>query len=366
MKKFLITLLFLFFLILFPRKTSAMDIEEQLRKFDFSQTQEDVSEYDISVVDLIIKAIKGELDLTPGILLENLARKVFNEIGENFSLIKNLIIVGILSAFLKNLADSFKRKEIAELGFYVSYIVLIIILFNSFKIAIGIMTDCVSVISNIMATMIPVIVSLLAASGRGVSAAAFNPVMALLTNVIVKIINDYVAPILTIVAVLQTINFLSTKESFTKLNEGIRKGVSAALYAVGVFFITILSLQRISTPIANSFAARAAKISVGAVPVVGEVFAGAVDTVVYLTSAAKGGFMAAAAVILITVAAVPIIKLVVMIFIYKVVAALLEPICEDRFSDCIDAVGSLTSLALVTTFIVLGMFLFNVLITLSI
>jgi|GEM_PF-482241 len=366
-----IIFLILFLFILCPQKVSAteiLNIDEQLNMYDFSDLEKLISNEDLNLDfrDLVKKAMSGDLDLSFIQVVKSFLNLLFKEIYLNMALFKNLIIVGILSGIFKNFTDNFKQKEIAQLGFYICYVVFIILLFNSFGLSLNIMVNVVDKTSNLMLSLIPLIIGLLFASGNQVSALTFNPILFLTVNVITRVIKYFVSPILTMTAVIQMINYLSVKETLSKLSEVLKNLISFTLKSIAIIFAAILSLQKLSTPIANNLVVKGVKSTVSVVPVVGGALQSAVDTVLYWSSATKSGFMVGAIIIIILFSAIPMIKLFSVIVIYKITSALIEPVSDEKITECLANMSKLTILIFAATFISVLMYLLNIIISLSI
>lgn len=359
-------------LIIFPNKALAQGINddiinEQLNMLDFGElnTALENSNKNLNFKDLITKAMKGKLELSPKSIFETIMNTLFEELHENNVIIRNLIVICILSALIKNLTGSFKSKEVGELGFYISYIILVIVLFNSFNIAVNIMKDLINELSYIMQATLPLVMSLVIMSGYVTTAFVFDPLVLFFINFITIITRDFIAPMILLTAVMQIVNYISEKVILKKLTIFIQKSIGWVLKCTAILFITILSLQRISTPIVNNLITKTAKISINAIPLVGNVLTGAVDTVMYWASATKSGFVVAALISILIVCSLPIIKLVALMLVYKIIASIIEPICDERIVECIDSIGSFTALILGAVVTVIVMFVFYIMIILS-
>lgn len=359
MKKVFIILMI--FNIIFTQKVKAENINDYINKMDFSEIQNKSDQIDFK--KLVMQIVNGELDISPKVIINEFLKALFNELYENAYLIKNLIVISIFSGILKAL--SFEKKEVGELGFYICYVVLIIILFNSFKIAVDIMINLVVKVSDIMEACIPLVMSLLMMSGYKSSASIFSPFLFVAVNIITMLIKNIIAPVIIFISVIQILNYLSVKEIFSKLTIQLRDCISFVIKGTSIIFIAILSMQRISAPIMDNLIARTAKVSINAIPVVGEVLSGAVDTVIYWVSATKGGVLLGLLVIIIFVSFIPIIKIIALIMVYKLIASFMQPICDDRIIECIDQIGNLTVTVLSCVFMIIVMFIFFIMIILS-
>lgn len=121
----------------------------------------------------------------------------------------------------------------------------------------------------------------------------------------------------------------------------------------------LLSLQKIGGGAVNGLAVRTAKIAVNAVPVVGDVMGGAVDTAAAVAGTIRSGTLAAAVIFLLLLCIPLVVKLVAMTLIFKLTAAAVESVCEARLVECIGIAGDYTALLLGVVFLVEVMFLFS-------
>ena len=336
--------------------------DKQMEMFDFSDINKASGN---NFGDLVSRAIKGQLDLSPGNLAEQFLNLLFGELKENWALLRNLILIAILSAVLNALTDSFKNKSVGELGFFICYMALVLVLFSSFKITMSILTDLVGLLSNIMTAAFPVMLGVLIISGKPAGAASFPPIFAFSTEALTLVIRIVLIPLLTVGAVLEIVNFLVEKDIFTNLAELIRDFTKWALKGLAVLFLAVLSLQKISSPILNNLSVKAAKAAAGAVPMVGGMISGAMDTVILWGAAAKSGVLIALVITIIVACTLPLIKILAMFLIYRLACAAIQPICDKRIADCIESIGDFCSLIMGAGAIAAIMFIVSVVIMLS-
>ncbi|MDR1912996.1 MAG: stage III sporulation protein AE [Clostridiales bacterium] len=337
-------------------------IDQQLELFDFSRLNKAAG---LNFGEWVRKAISGELDLSLAGIGKKILDLLFGEILLNWELLRNLIIIAILSAVLKVLTDSFKSKAAAELGFFVSYISLLMVLIASFHTTLGIMTGLVTVLSNIMTAALPVMLGMLVLSGKFASASAFNPIFIVMLEGLSLFVRLILTPALSAGAMIEAINYLSNKPMLTNLTKLIRKVCDWGLKGVAFVFLSILSIQKISAPIINNTALKAAKAGAGAIPVVGDMVSGAMDVVLFWGTAASSGIMIALVITIIVVCGVQLIKILAMLLIYKLTAAVIQPIVEERFVKCIDGIAAFCNLIFQAGVTVVVMFIISVVIMLS-
>ncbi len=345
-------------------------INEQLKMFDFSEMDKlkinaGSEQGGTSFSQLVKKALAGELDLSVSSIGSWIVQSIFHEVFLNGRLMKELLLISLLTALLKTLTDSFKTKAVGEMGFYVGYMVLVIVLFSSFSVGVTVVTGLVTDITTIMQTSMPLMISLLVMSGSFSQALAFEPLIVVSINSITLFIVNILIPIIVLAASLQIVNYLTEKEILKKLSELIKKGCGLSLAGVALLFSAVLSLAKISSPILNNLALKTARVAGNAIPIVGGMLTGAMDTVVFWAGAVKSAVLVALVITVVVVCSIPIIKLLALVVIYKVIASVVEPVCDERVVKCIDAIGSFSLLLAGAAVTVVIMFVFAVMIMLS-
>jgi stage III sporulation protein AE len=297
-----------------------------------------------SFAELVRSAVAGELNLTPQGVAESAARLFLNELWVNNRLIRQLLVVAVLSAVLRVLSDSFRHKSAGELGFYVSYIMMVLLAISSFRVVAGILFSAVTNLSGMMEAGTPVLIGLLAVSGKFAGSAALHPAMYFAIHFMSRFISVFFIPLVSAAAALTVVNHLTENAPLEKMTELLRTGAEWTLKGLAGLFILLLTLQRISVPIVNNFAMDTARAAAGAVPVVGGALNSALDTVLIVGTAARSGVLVAMVVALGAAAAVPVLKMLAIMLIYKLAAAVTQPICDKRFTACVDEIGSFMGL----------------------
>src|SRR5690606_852902 len=137
-------------------------------------------------------------------------------------------------------------------------------------------------------------------------------------------------------AVLNIVNNISDRFKVSRLAGLFKEGTMFLLGLIFTIFIGALSLQGVGGAVADGISLRTAKyLSDAFIPVVGGMFADVLEAVVggsLLLKNAIGlvGLLAIGAIVLF-----PVLKILAIILIYKVCAALIQPIGESAIADTI-------------------------------
>ena len=354
--------------IVFAQNTQG-SFEKRLNDVDFTPMDTVIRNYgtgmNINMRDIFLKAVAGELDLSPQVLINTFLRLFFSEIYDNAGLLRNLLILGIVSAMLKNLTDSFANKAVGETGFYICYISMFIMVFSSFRIAAGILVDFANAITMLIESGVPLFVSLVAMSGNFAGGYVFSTVLFFSTAFVNRLMGTVIAPGIISIAALHMVNYLMEADILTYLADLLKSLISLGLKMLAIGIVSIISLQKISTPLLNNIVMKTAKSTVNAVPIVGDILVGAVESVVYWTKAIRGGVLVAVIIAVAAICLMPLIKLAALALTFKISAALIQPVCDKRIVECINAAGVYTGLFLSAGAIMVFMFMACIIIMLS-
>ena len=306
--------------------------------------------YDIGILDmpgrprftdLVRDAISGQIDLSLGGIISSFGEIVFAEFLANGALIRQLVIIAILGSLMSCLTEAFKHKSAGETGFYVTYLMAVLLAVSSFYIGVEILTGLTELVTSIMYASIPLMIGLMAMGGNFIGAAGFHPLLFFALQLMTWFISGVFVPMVLASAALDIAGQLSPDghklENLAKL---MRKIAGWSLKGILAAFAFLLTLQRFTAPIISNVAIRTSRSVVGAVPVVGNAFTAAVDTVVNFSQAARSGVLAAIVLILLFVLASPLVKMMVISLVYRVTAAFLQPVADKRLVTLMDGIGN--------------------------
>ena len=367
MKRFIIVLFLLF---LFPVTARAQDtVQDALNQLNSGNLdtviQQNPDTANLSFGDLAAKAVSGQLDLSPAALAGDGLHLLFGSFSRSSGLIRNILLIALLSAIVTVLTDSFKTKAAGALGFYVCYLALVTAVFAAFQSAATVLTSLVGNLSDLMIAALPVLMGALAMSGSVGGAYAFHPMLLFMVNIVTMLIRAVFVPVAIAGAAVQIVSYLLEKNPLSRLALLVKKSLDWGLKGVCFLLVTVLTLQKMTLPLVDNLAVRTAKAGAGAVPVIGGVLSGAMDTVLSLGGAAKGGVMAAILILLAAACAVPVLNILALAAVFKGAAALVQPVADERIAKCLDDAAGYTGLLLSGAVVAAVLFILSVVILLS-
>lgn len=339
--------LFFFFLSPFVVQASSPNdqlVQKQMEQLDISEIRqywEDiVTKYGgflpESQKGSIAEFLSGEKQLSLKEWLIAFGKFLFYELQANGKLLGTLILLTVFSMVLQSLQNAFEQQAVSKVAYAVVYMVLLIIALNSFRVAMDYALDAVQTMSHFMIAMIPLLLALLASSGGVISAAFFHPIILFLMNTTGTIVEYVTLPLLFLAALLSIVSTLTDHYKVTQLAELLTKVGIGILGVILTIFLGVMSVKGATSAIADGIALRTAKFVTGNfIPVVGKMFTDAADTVVTASMLLKNTVGIVGVAILFIIAAFPALKIFAIAFIYKVSAAVMQPLGGGPVISCL-------------------------------
>jgi len=269
-------------------------------------------------------------------LIDGIVDYFLHELVVSSKLLGTLILLTVFSTLLQTIQSAFEHKAVSKVAYLVVTLVLIILLLNSFRLAIGYTTDTVNAMSQFLVALIPLIFALTAATGGLASVAFFHPLIIFLVNASGWLISSFVLPLLVMSALLAIVSTLSDHYKLTRLSELFKNVALFTLAGFFAIFLGVISVQGAATSISDGLMVKSAKFFTGNfIPVVGRMFTEAADTVMGASVLLKNTIGIAGLLILICITIFPLLKILSLAFIYNLAAAVLQPLGGGPVIDCL-------------------------------
>lgn len=275
-------------------------------------------------------------------VLENAAEwlsdALFAEWRENKALLLMIVVLAAGFTLLKNFSTIFRNSYISEMCFLLVYIELMVLLMKSFLVMHELLGDTLQRIVEFMKMLIPVFaMSMVFSNGTG-SAAGFYEMTFLVIYLVQWGLLYLLAPLVQIFVVMQFLNYIIEGEKFTRMCELLEDGIRFSMKFIITLVMGINLVQGLIYPAIDRFKTGTWSKAVGMIPGIGN-SANAIGEILIGTGMViKNSVGAAAMIVLVVLTAIPLVKLFAMSFLYKVSAAVLEPVTDKRIAGSINGV----------------------------
>ncbi|MBS3976985.1 MAG: stage III sporulation protein AE [Syntrophomonadaceae bacterium] len=324
--------------------------EKQLELLDLSQVEGfireldmELGEYlpDLSLIGLMNNIREGNLGFEWRDFFNTLLRYLFRELLAASSLLGKIVVLAVVCVVLKNLQAAFEKGTTSKLAYAITYLAMITLALGSFTLAVDTARGAIDQMVSFMQSIMPIIFTLMVAVGGPTSAALLHPVIVAALGVFGTLTNNIVFPLIYLSAVLGIVGQISDGFQVSRF-AGLLRQIGITL--IGLFltvFVGTLSLYGIAGSVADGIALRTAKFLTGSfIPVVGKMLSDAVETVVGASLLVTSALHVMAVIVILAMAAFPGLKILALVIIYKLAAALIQPFGDTQMSEALDAMGN--------------------------
>lgn len=315
-------------------------INSQMDSFNISNFIDEANKYsndilkDIDIQGLLNNAIKGELDTNQ--LLKNIFPLLGTEIKEALKVMGSILIIVLIHSVLKSISDNLNNKSVAQITYYVQYILIATVIMTNFSSIITLTKEAVGNMISFIQLLFPLLMTLMLASGSVVSVNLVQPIILFIINLISNIFQSIIIPIILVGTALAIVSKISDRIQIDKLSKFLK---SSSVWVIGILltiFVGVLSIEGTLGSSVDGITAKTAKAAVSSfIPVVGKVLGDAVDTVIGCSAILKNAIGIVGVIVVIAICITPILKLAIITIIYHLTAALCEPIADSKIVSLI-------------------------------
>lgn len=293
---------------------------------------------DFSLTALFDNLKEGGLNLN----LQDMGKTFLTLLSREFiqaaPLIGKLLILAVLCAVLQQLQVAFSG-EVGKIAQIMAYLVLLGLALTAFQASIDVAKEAIDQMVGMVQTAFPVLFTLLVAMGNVTSAALLKPVVLGSLSFLVTLLKNIVLPLFFMGAVLKLFNHVSGQFKLKKLAGLIDFTGKVSLGLILTSFIGIMAVQGVTGGVADSVALRTAKYSADLIPVVGKFFKDAVELVVSSGLLLKNAIGIIAIIAIVMICLGPILKIVAMIFVFRISAAIIEPLGQADLAESLQSMS---------------------------
>lgn len=329
-------------------QTDAM--QKEMESVDFSavdkylaEIDRDVQSYipDLNIRELLFKLARGEIAFSLTGIVTGLLKYLFREVVANSRLLGQLMVLAVFCAVLQNVQSAFAKGTVGKAAWAVCYLVLFTIALGSFAIAAKTGQQAIEDMISFMHAMLPVLLTLLTAMGNLTSAALFQPMTLMVLTGISTLIKNVIFPLIFFAAVLGLASNISERFQVSKLAKLLQQWTMGLLGLFLTVFMGFLAIQGVAGSVADGIAMRTAKFTIGAfIPVVGKMLTDALEAVAGTSLLLKNAVGLVGVLAVFFMCAFPVLKILSLALIYKLTAAVIQPVSDNQVVSSLNTMGN--------------------------
>lgn len=317
-------------------------VQEMMQQMDLSELegyleQNEITE-DISFSELVQGLLKGEISLDGEELWEKVVTVLWGELSKSKSLLMQVLLLAVCCSFLHNFSDIFRNTYIADMCFLFIYMEIIILLLRSFSIMHHLVTDTLQQLVDFMNMLIPIFCMVLSLGMANLSAAGFYELAFLVIYLVQWLMLMVLVPAVQIYVVMEFINHFMPGEKLQRMCELLEDGVRWCLKFMVAVVVSLNVIQSMVAPAIDRLKVSSVSKTLQMIPGIGNATGALSEMLLGAGMVMRNSVGVAGIMILAMILSVPVIKLCLLSVLYKITAAVTEPISDKRISGSIQGI----------------------------
>lgn len=314
------------------------------------------SGYSISFQE-IINQITGEDGITGQGIFPVLNKTFLQVITGSKTAVVQIIILALFSAAIRCFGPSACKEQISDTAQMILSISLTAVLIASFYTACTISTDTLEGCISVYKAVVPVFFSAVAFASGNVTAAVYYEIVLMLITTVNLLFKSVLIKVDQIYMLISMADAVAKEERFTKAAELCVQVMKWSGRTALVVFTGLGGLKGMLVPVSETYKKKMLYRAVQILPGVGSSIETVTQTVWGAAKIIKNGIGMAAVIAVLIVCAVPVLKLVLMAVLFKVTAAVIEPVADKRVVKAVNALGTAVGMLLMTVLAAVSLFL---------
>lgn len=332
-----------------PDYLELSDLEENLRGMtDFS---------DLSFSDLVLELLQGKLPSGISGLWGEVWRLLFSYLGGQKQLAVQILLIALFSAVCTNFIRVFENSQIADISFYMMYLLIGTLLIGAFAEMQSLTVNTLKSLFQFVTLLLPAYVVTIVFSAGSISALGFYELTLLSVHILQLLFIKMVLPLIQIYVVFLFFNQLTQEDLFSQASEFLKTMLEWILKTTTAILVGLQTIQCLVAPAVDTLKNSTAHRIVKALPGVGGLMDSAAETIAGSALVIKNAVGVAGMIAVLLICLLPFLKLGLSVLVFRLLCALLQPISEKRMVDCIRSFSDGVMLLMKTMLAGLAVFL---------
>lgn len=317
--------------------------EALLKGLELGEMQETVNELlgeeTFSVRQALEKILAGEEVFTPDFVLETVRGFLYEHLLADREVLFQVVLLVILAALFANFTNVFSGSQAGEASFYIVYMLLLALLIHSFGELSAELSGSLEDLTAFMQALMPsYFLAVTAVSGTATAMVFYEMVFGVIYLTQVLLLKA-VIPGIQAYVIIELINYLHKEDFLSKLADLLKTILEWTMRTITAVVIGMELIQNMVSPALDSLKRDVLGKTAASIPGIGNVINGATEVALGTAVLIRNCLGVMGIVVLVLLGLPPVIKLAMNSLVYKLLAALLQPVSDRRMTGCLSAMG---------------------------
>lgn len=320
----------------------AAAVDGKLTDYDFTQLQEAINAIFLQEAPdfeaIVGEMLKGNTGASIKAVFSALWQTCAGELTAGRRAMLLILGIGIMAAVFYNISLAFQNRQMADTGFFVTYLAFLSITALAFAQSCQIVSDLLGNLEMFMKALVPAFFLAVSVSAGSTSAIGFYRVMLILISLADTVLLKLILPVIKLSTVLMLINYITKEEMLSRLAKLFQTAASWGLKVMLTVIIAVNTMQGLVLPSIDSMKLSVLQKSVAMLPGIGNSAEAVAGLMAQSGQMIKNGIGAAAFFVIGAIVVIPVVKLGILILMYQLTCAMLQPISDKRMVEALSAV----------------------------
>ena len=257
----------------------------------------------------------------------------------NQKILIQVVLLAVGFSILKNFSGAFREAYISDICFLFVYGVLAVLLLQSFEIYVDIAETVLRQSVDFMKALVPTFCISMVFSSGAESSAGFYQMAFLVIYLIQWLFLNVLIPCIHIYIIMEIFNHFFEDEKFENLTELLKGAVNWGMKSAGVVVLGMNVVQGLIAPAKDRLMSGTVSKAAAVIPGVGNVVSGIGELLLGSGILIKNCVGVAALGILVVIGVMPVLKIALLSVMYKISAAVVEPVSDKRIAGCLNGMA---------------------------
>ncbi|MBQ8983975.1 MAG: stage III sporulation protein AE [Lachnospiraceae bacterium] len=310
--------------------------DEMIREYDFSELNRQLQSVSgletMNFEDLTELLLQGDIGINSGNIKgigQLLYRWFLSELDANRFVMVKLFALAVFMAVFTNLNSASSQAGVSENGFYVTYLVMSVLLLAAYQTMYDLAYTAFEDLLKIMSALVPVYITAVGYSSGITSATVMEDSLILGMTLISEAVRRWIMPVIHLYFALGMMDQLMKRDFFSRLSDLLSVSVSWILKSILALTVGLNTIKSMLAPAVDSVTAAAFQRGLQIIPG-GDTAAMMSGVVIGSSVLIKNAIGAGGMCVLVMAVSTPVLKLTVIVFMYKMLEAMLQPVADVR------------------------------------
>lgn len=318
--------------------------QKLMEDMELGQMQDAVNqilkEDSFSIEEILNQILKGESLFQKETMSKWFKNIVKAQLQREQKAMFQVVLLVLLAAVFSNFTAVFGDGKTGETSFYITYMLLLALLIKSFgSMGVELKKLLENFILFLKALMPSYFLAVTASSGSA-TAMIFYEAVLFLIYVIQVVFLKGIVPVIYVLALVELVNYLHSEDFLSKMAELLQTLIEWSLKSCMAVVLGMQLIQNMIGPAMDSLKRDIIGKTAASIPGIGNAINGVTEVALGTAVIIRNGIGVVGIIILVCIGIRPVIRLALLAFLYKLLAAVVQPVSDKRMTGALSTIGN--------------------------